>query len=173
MILVMVGMHTQSFDRLVRAADEVASFIDEPMVIQRGISQYKPAFSRYFDFASETQIQELLSEARIVISHSGAGSVLIALQADKPLIVVPRLKCFNEVFDDHQLELAETLAQQDRVVAVTDLSAEALGEAITQATQLTNTGSVSTDLQSALRVWLTEQAVQSTSGQWKLLRRER
>ena len=118
MIFVTVGQHPEGFDRLVRAADAMAPFIEEPVVIQRGGTRYTPGFTRYFDFVAEAQVQEWLSQARIVVSHGGAGSILNALQARKPLIIVPRLKRFGEAIDDHQLELAETLSRQGKVVVV-------------------------------------------------------
>jgi UDP-N-acetylglucosamine transferase subunit ALG13 len=39
MILVTVGMHDQGFDRLVRAADELAAQIEEQVFIQYGETQ--------------------------------------------------------------------------------------------------------------------------------------
>lgn len=173
MIFVTTGTHPNGFDRLVRAADEMASIVEEPVVIQRGGTQYTPVFARYFDFTDEAEVQEWLSEARVVVSHGGAGSVLNTLQAGKPLVVVPRRKHFGEVFDDHQLELAETLAQQGRAVPVIDLSAEALCEAVAQATQLTDEASARGGLQDVLRDWLTEQAMQPVPGRWGLFRRKR
>jgi hypothetical protein len=44
---------TMLFDRLVRAADEMASRIEESVVIQRGVSRYMATFSKCFDFADE------------------------------------------------------------------------------------------------------------------------
>jgi UDP-N-acetylglucosamine transferase subunit ALG13 len=164
-------MHHQPFDRLVITADEMASLINEPVVIQLGVSQYRPVFSRYFDFTSGTQIQELLSEARVVVSHSGAGSILSALRAGKPSVIVPRLKCLGEHFDDHQLELAEALVRQGKVVTVMDLSAETLWRAIVRATQLTGKTSANCSLRDALQEWLKEQAAQPKPKRWWLLQR--
>ena len=158
MILVTVGMHNEPFDRLVRSADEMASLVAETVVIQRGVSRYTPATSRYFDFADEAQMQKWLSEAGIVVSHGGAGSILSALQASKPLVVVPRLKCYGEACDDHQLELAEALAHRKKAVIVLEPSAGALQEAVAQANELARTRTVSNGLQAALRAWLAEQA---------------
>jgi hypothetical protein len=53
LILVTIGMHDAPFDRLVRAADEMASRIEESVVIQRGVSRYMATFSKCFDFANE------------------------------------------------------------------------------------------------------------------------
>lgn len=173
MIFVTVGMHDHPFDRLVQAADEMASFVEEPVVIQRGSSRFAPTSSQYRDFVDGDQMKKWLSEARIVVSHSGAGSILSVLQAGKPLVLVPRLKRFGEVFDDHQVELAEALARQGKAVAVTELSAEMLWQAIGEATQLTSEMSADRGLQIALRTWLDEQATRPKPRRWRLPRRWR
>ena len=48
----------------------------------------------------------------VVISHAGSGTVLDALRISVPLIVVPNA----ELLDNHQVELAEALAEQEYVV---------------------------------------------------------
>lgn len=158
MILVTVGMHNAPFDRLVRAADEMASLIEESVVIQRGVSGYMPTFSQYVDFTDEAQMQAWLSQVRAVVSHAGAGSILSALKAGRPLVLVPRLRRFGEHVDDHQLELAEALAQRKKAVLVLEPSAGTLQEAVAQANELARTRTVSNSLQAALRAWLAGQA---------------
>ncbi|CAK3739696.1 glycosyltransferase family 1 [Lecanosticta acicola] len=48
----------------------------------------------------------------VVISHAGSGTILDALRISVPLIVVPN----EELLDNHQVELAEALAEQEYVV---------------------------------------------------------
>ncbi|KIW54039.1 hypothetical protein PV05_06431 [Exophiala xenobiotica] len=48
----------------------------------------------------------------MVISHAGSGSVLDVLRVGIPLVVVPNA----DLLHNHQVELAEALAQQDYVV---------------------------------------------------------
>ena len=175
MIFVTVGLHPDGFDRLVQAADEMASRVEETVVIQRGGTRYTPRSTPYFDFADEVQMQRWLSEARVVVLHGGAGSILNALRSNKPLVVAPRLKRFREVIDDHQLELAEVLSQQGRAVAVMELSAEALWQAIARISeqwgQAANQTSANHKLQETLRAWLAEQAAPSTRRAWGPFRR--
>lgn len=170
MIFVTVGQHPEGFDRLVRAADEMASLVEEPLVIQRGGTRYTPKFAQHFDFVVEAQVQEWLSRARIVISHGGAGSILNALQVNKPLIVVPRLKRFGEVIDDHQLELAKTLFQRGKVTVVMTPSAETLRQAVEQIGSVerkpVTQSSGDSGLQDALRTWLAEQSAELLGRRW-------
>lgn len=122
MIFVTVGTHYLGFERLIKEMDDVASKIDEKVVAQIGSTKYKPKNMSYFTFVEdEKRIVDLYKKARVVISHAGAGSILRALSHQKPLIVVPRLKKFNEHIDDHQLELAEVLKKEGKAVVVYDV----------------------------------------------------
>jgi UDP-N-acetylglucosamine transferase subunit ALG13 len=134
LIFVTVGTHNQSFERLVKKADEIAGKIGEKMIIQTGHTKYKPKNAESFDFASREKMEQLNKEARIVISHGGAGSIIFALQFRKPLIVVPRLKKFDEHVNDHQLELAKELEREGRIIGVYDI--EELEKAIASAEKL-------------------------------------
>ncbi|KAI4716051.1 hypothetical protein E4T48_07731 [Aureobasidium sp. EXF-10727] len=48
----------------------------------------------------------------LVVSHAGSGTILHALRVDVPLVVVPN----SELLDNHQVELADALAEQEYVV---------------------------------------------------------
>lgn len=121
MIFVTVGTHNQGFERLVKKADEIAKGIDEDIIIQRGHTAYKPVNASFFDFASRDEMRRSVEKARVVVSHGGAGSIIFALGAGKPLVVVPRLKAYEEHVNDHQLELAKALEKEGKVRAVDDI----------------------------------------------------
>jgi beta-1,4-N-acetylglucosaminyltransferase len=171
MILVTVGLHPQGFDRLVQAADAMASLVEETVIIQYGSTRYRPKRARHFDFVDEAEMRNWLGKARVVVSHGGAGSILSALQANKPLVVVPRLKRFGEVFDNHQLELTEALAQLGRSVTVTDLSSKTLSRAVEEAELLISHTPADCKLQVSLRDWLGRQTAQSMPRRWRFLKR--
>ena len=168
MILVTVGMHTQPFDRLVQAADQMSALTRERVLIQRGCSRYLPLRCQHFGFVNEARIQEWLSAARLVVAHAGAGTILRVLQAHKPLVLAPRLRRFSEHFDDHQLELAEALTKQGRAVVVTDLSAETLWKAIVLVPQLAKVSPPTTKLQEMLQSWLEQQSTQLSRRQERI-----
>ena len=48
----------------------------------------------------------------MVISHAGSGSILDALRIGAPIVVVPN----TDLLHNHQVELAEALAEQDYVI---------------------------------------------------------
>lgn len=152
MIFVTVGTNTEmGFDRLIQAADDAASALDEPMIIQRGCAQYEPQHAEHFRFDSSGRIDQLNREARIIISHAAAGAIIFALRSGKPLIVVPRLQQFNEGIDDHQLELAKALETRNRAIPIYEPSKQAFLDAIEESTNLNLSELKSSTLVNALR----------------------
>lgn len=121
LIFVTVGSHYQGFDRLVKKMDEIAGKINEEIIMQIGNTKYKPVNVEYFEFAEYSKIQKLNSDARIVVSHAGVGSILTALEQKTHLIIFPRLKRYNEVVDDHQLQIAKELSENPNVTVVNDI----------------------------------------------------
>ena len=124
MIFVTVGTHTQGFERLIKAVDELAAFgrIKEKVIMQIGNTSYEPKNSEWFRFESFKKIQELNKCARVIITHAGAGCVITALHFNKPLIIVPRYKKFGEHVNDHQCDLAVALMQEKKAICVADIS---------------------------------------------------
>jgi len=118
---VTVGSHYQGFDRLIQKMDEIAGKIDEKVIMQIGNTKYKPVNVEYFEFAEYSKIQKLNSDARIVVSHAGVGSILTALEQKTHLLIVPRLKKYDEVVDDHQLQIAKELSENPNVTVVNDV----------------------------------------------------
>ncbi len=111
MIFVTVG-GMRAFERLVREMDRIASELDDRVVMQIGSTDYEPVNCDYFRFVPRSEIEKLFTEARVVVSHAGTGSILTALEHNKPLVLVPRTKKSGEVFDDHQLEIAGEMANR-------------------------------------------------------------
>jgi len=120
LIFVTVGMHTQSFDRLLKKMDEISGRIAEEVTMQVGRTAFRPQHAKWFDFATEAEIKEFCRKARVVVTHP-AMSVVDALDQGTPVIVVPRQKRYNEVIDDHQVAFAGVLEKEGKVVAVYDV----------------------------------------------------
>jgi UDP-N-acetylglucosamine transferase subunit ALG13 len=120
MIFITVGTHTQPFNRLLVEVDNLISkgFIKERVVAQIGYSTYKPKYYEFFNFTSYKKILSLNKKANIVISHAGVGSIIIALKYNKPLIIVPRLKKYNEHTDNHQLQIAKAFENENKAIVV-------------------------------------------------------
>lgn len=71
MIFVTIGTHEQPFNRLIREIDRIKAqgLTDERVVVQSGYSTYKPKYCESHEFLSYNQMQELMEEAHIIITH--------------------------------------------------------------------------------------------------------
>jgi len=151
MIFVTVGTHHQGFDRLVKAADDVAAAMDEEIIIQRGVTQVDVQHAQSFEFCSMQEMQDLISSARVVIAQAGAGTIITTLQHGVPLVVTPRLTAYDENYTDHQIELASELERHRRAALVMELTAETLLDAIPRAVSMQDEMNQSSALTLALR----------------------
>jgi UDP-N-acetylglucosamine transferase subunit ALG13 len=122
MIFVTVGVAPYyGFDRLINEMDRIAGEIDEKVVMQIGNTRSKPKNAEFFSFTSNEEIERLYKNARVIVSHSGAGSIITATQYGKPIIVVPRMKKYGEYGNDHQLEIADAFAREGKIKVVYDV----------------------------------------------------
>lgn len=121
MILVITGIISWDFSRLIKEMDRIAGKIDEEVVMQISDTHYLPHNAKYFRFTSEEEYERLFESARVIVSHAGAGTIITALQRNKPIIVVPRRKEYGEQFDNHQVEIARELEREGRIKVVWDV----------------------------------------------------
>jgi beta-1,4-N-acetylglucosaminyltransferase len=114
-------MHPSGFKRLVKQMDEIASRIEEEVIIQTGGTNYIPQQAKHFSFAPEEELRRLYRKARVVVTHGGVGTILDVLQEGVSVVVIPRLKKYGEVIDDHQLVFVQELEKQCKITAVYDV----------------------------------------------------
>jgi UDP-N-acetylglucosamine--N-acetylmuramyl-(pentapeptide) pyrophosphoryl-undecaprenol N-acetylglucosamine transferase len=83
------------------------------------------------------ELLKAISEADVVVAHSGTGAAITALEHGLCPILVPRLRQYHEHVDDHQVEIAAELAGRGLAVAcpVEDLSPEVLLQAARRRTR--------------------------------------
>jgi len=108
MIFLTVGTQF-AFDRLVIAVDRAVGegLICGDIFGQIGESVYKPDNFKYVDFLGKDDFDEGVDKADAIISHAGMGAISIAMEYEKPLLVMPRLKEYREVVNNHQLSIAK------------------------------------------------------------------
>lgn len=124
MIFVTVGTHEQPFNRLVKYMDMMKKYgrISEDIIIQTGFSTYEPQFCEWSKLYPYEKMTELVSEARIVITHGGPSSFIMPLQIGKIPIVVPRQLKYNEHVNNHQVEFSNAVAErQGNIIVVEDI----------------------------------------------------
>jgi len=129
MIFLTVGTQFP-FDRLVRAVDRMIDdgLISETLFAQIGESSYKP---RNFESAASLEkrvFDNYVKQASSIIGHAGMGTISTAMQYDKALLVMPRLKKYGEVVNDHQVAIARRFEKLGYLLAA--YQAEELPEKI-------------------------------------------
>ena len=136
MIFATLGTNETPFDRLVTALAGLDT-AGEELIVQRGASTVPLPDAVVHDFLPFEQLVGLMERARLVVTHAGVGSILVALSVGKRPIVVPRSRHYREAVDEHQSELADRLAGEGLVrVAPPDGLAAAIaaaGEAVVAA----------------------------------------
>lgn len=110
--MIFVTVSGLPFERLIKEMDAIAKRIKERVVMQIGDTKYKPKYAEYFKYTTNKRIQKLNENARIVVTHAGAGCIITALKFGKPIVIVPRRKKFGEHVDDHQIILAKFLEKK-------------------------------------------------------------
>jgi beta-1,4-N-acetylglucosaminyltransferase len=123
--LVTVGRSTKyRFTRLVDTVLEVLPMLPQPVFIQHaGLPPESLRGLTGVDMLSHDAFHQRMRSAELLISHAGAGTILEALRAGIPAVVMARRPELGEIADGHQLELAETLSRLGLVEAVTDAPA--------------------------------------------------
>lgn len=130
MIFVTVGTHSDGFDRLVRWMDEIAAETEDDVLVQVGHTPMKPKNADWFEFKDIEEIIDITERADIVVGHGGAGTILTTLETGTPIVCVPRLEEYDEIYDDHQLELTHKLAEKGTLAIAT--SKDKLREQLSQ-----------------------------------------
>ncbi len=136
MIFVTVGNSTQDFRRLLETVDTLAGqgTLGDRVFMQVGnCPGFTPLHCDAAPFLSPEEFQRKMQEARLVICHAGAGTLLHIFRAGKVPVVMPRRKKYGEHVDDHQVESVRLLTEEGRVVAAYE--AEDLPAAIIEATR--------------------------------------
>lgn len=120
MIFVTVGTQLP-FDRMIRVVDEWAGRVGRrEIVAQIGPGAYTPRNLKYRDFVTPAEFSRYTSDAKLIISHAGMGSILSALGMGKPILVMPRLAAFGEHRNDHQLSTAKRFREAGKIQVAMD-----------------------------------------------------
>ncbi|WP_051632762.1 glycosyltransferase [Nitrincola lacisaponensis] len=141
MILVTVGTQL-TFDRLIKAVEAWHhNHKDFEIIYQVGKNGYKPALGGVYEYLEAKQIDQLQSNARLVIGHAGIGTILSRLSIGRPVVILPRQFEFGEHRNDHQIATARKFSGRSGVYVA--YSESELANAIDQALDnITNGGSV-------------------------------
>src|SRR5690606_12133473 len=97
---------------LVAAMDRWAAAHPHHRVIaQIGNSELAPVHLEWRRFLSPAELERLCDAADAVVGHAGTGTILAALERQKPIVVMPRRAELRETRNDHQLATAKRFAE--------------------------------------------------------------
>ncbi|MDD3052634.1 MAG: glycosyltransferase [Candidatus Cloacimonetes bacterium] len=118
MIFVALGTQKFQLNRLLIEIDELIETggITQEVIAQIGVSDYIPKHYQYYRYIDKKQFDDFISQATVVITHSGVGSIISALKAKKPVVIYPRLHKYHEHVDDHQLDIAKAFEKKKYVI---------------------------------------------------------
>jgi UDP-N-acetylglucosamine transferase subunit ALG13 len=111
------------FDRLVQAMDEwAAAHPDVPVEIQIGRGRYEPRHARFVRLMPVADYRDRVAAARLFVAHAGMGSIISAIEAGKPLLMLPRLHAQGEHNNDHQLATAASIGARPGLHVAADVA---------------------------------------------------
>ncbi len=103
MIFVTVGSMFP-FDRLIKTVDvwiETSGYRE--VLFQIGNGAYRPAHARWVRSLTPVEFTQSIRNCDVLVAHLGMGSIISAMQARKPVILLPRRVALGEVTSDHQV----------------------------------------------------------------------
>lgn len=119
-IFVTVGAQ-MPFDRMVRAVDAWAGERGRSDVFaQIGPTDYRPAHIEWVEFIEPDEFRQRVAAASVLVAHAGMGSILTALEAGKPILVMPRRGDLRETRNDHQVATAERFLEMGKIAVAMD-----------------------------------------------------
>jgi UDP-N-acetylglucosamine transferase subunit ALG13 len=106
----------------VKAVDEAAGkgIAGEEIFAQTGGGAYRPRNMKYVEKLERGEFAEYVAKASALIGHAGMGTILVAVEAGKPLLVMPRQAEFGEIVNDHQVATAAKFAALGQVIVARD-----------------------------------------------------
>jgi UDP-N-acetylglucosamine--N-acetylmuramyl-(pentapeptide) pyrophosphoryl-undecaprenol N-acetylglucosamine transferase len=126
-VLVTIGTLDFSFRRLLDRLKEILPRHVE-VVVQAGPESTRIDWpgARVETIIAPDELSLLMEQADAVVTHAGIGSALMAFEAGKSPILVPRRKAYGEHVDDHQTQIAQQFGDRGLAV-VADASTIELG----------------------------------------------
>lgn len=108
-LVVSLGTDYHHFDRLIGwVEDYLEAHPDVTCLVQHGFT--RPARGAdAIDRLPRAELLEYYERAKVVLVQGGPGSILDAREVGAIPFAVPRLKKFDEVVDDHQVQFSEVM----------------------------------------------------------------
>lgn len=124
MILVTLGTQDKDFSRLLKVVEKAVrdGLIDEKVIVQAGHTKYQSDVLEVVDLISPSELEALIKDASLVITHGGVGSIITALKYQKKIIAAARLKKYREHTNDHQEQIIKKFAAEGYLLELRDFN---------------------------------------------------
>lgn len=103
MIFASFGNSPRPFIRLARAIDQLATELDENVIVQTGHTDYAYTHAVATKFLTREEIKEKLRECDVAILQGGWGTIAEASELGCRIVCVPRIKGEEHYHDQSQL----------------------------------------------------------------------
>lgn len=121
-VVVTLGtMRTYEFGRLVQRLNSILPNVLAPgaeVLWQVGVTRAQPDFGRVEARVPGAELRQAISDADLVVAHSGIGSAITALEMGKRPLLVPRRVSYGEHVDNHQELIARELGKRGLAIEV-------------------------------------------------------
>ena len=123
MIFVTLGTQDKKFPRLLQSIEDSIKkgIIKDKMIVQSGSTEYKSSVMDIKAFVDRDEFKKYLTEADLIITHGGVGTILESLKNDKKVIGCARLKQYGEHVNNHQVQLLERFDEGGYIIYAKDL----------------------------------------------------
>lgn len=135
----MLGTNPYPFIRLIDKVIEWSEETGEHVIVQSGNTPVPSKKIEFYPFMTHSEIMKRISEADVVITQGGFGSLQDCMQSGVKTVAVPRLVERGESQDD-QKEIVNALAEENLVVPLYNVAylAEAIEKARNLEVRMTN-----------------------------------
>lgn len=118
MVYVTLGTQGRDFSRCLEMVDQLIEErnINDIFIAQIGETAYKSKYFKCFNFIEESDYQQYVNKADVIISHAGSGALFSGIKQGKKIIAVARLSKYGEMANDHQLELVKKLTEEGYIL---------------------------------------------------------
>lgn len=118
MIFVTVGTQPNGFLRCLKEVEQLIDKynITEEVIAQIGHTEFETTKFKTIKFISENDFKRFINNASVIITHAGSGAIFNSIKAKKKIIVMARLHEFNEMADNHQMELIKKLSEGNYII---------------------------------------------------------
>lgn len=107
---IFISVGTQlPFDRLIKLVESVFENRDCELFFQVGIGGYNPHIGTSKETLDQAEYAERMEGCDLFICHCGTGSLVSAVEFNKPVICMPRLVEHREHRNNHQYDASRKL----------------------------------------------------------------